>query len=72
MQIDKRTWTPGYHANRGAQAMGILQAEIVRTGYRCRDARRAGMALHFNACRAQLFALLKVRRAMRAANIEGE
>lgn len=66
---DKRCFRPTYDANRGAQALGILQSEIVRTGYKIRNARRAGFPEIVRSHTVALFAMLEARRAMRAAKV---
>lgn len=67
---DKRCFRPTYDANRGAQALGIVQSEIVRTGYRIRNARLSGLREMEIAHKRVLFTLLDVRRAMRSAKID--
>lgn len=60
---------PAYNPNRGEQAMGILQSQLVRTGMRAAATKKAGLPELWNMHRAALFALLEVRRAMRFAKI---
>ena len=66
---DKRCFRPVYNPNRGEQALGILQSEIVRTGYRIRNARIAGLTQAELSHKVALFAMLEARRAMRAAKV---
>ena len=66
---DSRTWWPGYKSNRGEQAFAILQSQIVRTGYKIRNARLAGYFELMRMHKLALFELLEVRRRLREAKI---
>lgn len=54
-------------ANDQASPLDIVQREVVSTAIKIRDARRAGVPVAVRSHTAALFALLRVRKELRAA-----